>query len=54
MSTNSLEAAGPLKPRAVIAKELDVICATWRFGANRKMSGKLHAPELKISSRVMT
>ena len=54
MSTNSLEAAGPLKPRAVMAKVLAVICANCRLGARRSMSGMLVAPERRMSSRVMT
>ena len=38
----------------VIAKLLEVIWATCRFGASRSISGMLRAPDRRISSRVMT
>jgi hypothetical protein len=43
-----------LKPRAVIPYVLASSRATWRFGASRRTSGMLFAPERRIASFVMT
>jgi hypothetical protein len=43
-----------LKPRALMAQPLALARATCRLGARRKASGRLVAPERRMSSPVMT
>ena len=43
-----------LKPRAEIALVVELTCATSRFGARRRISGIVVAPELMICWCVMT
>jgi hypothetical protein len=52
--TSSLLASVLLKPRAVMAYWLASARATWRLGARRSTSGRLVAPERRMSSLVMT
>src|SRR2546429_3630425 len=54
MSTSSLLAAVPLKPRALMAHWRESICATCRFAARRSASARLAAPERRMSSCVIT
>src|SRR5256885_11513402 len=54
MSTNSLLAVVPLKPRALMAHWRESICATCRFAARRSASARLAAPERRMSSCVIT
>jgi hypothetical protein len=42
-----------LKPRALTAPWVALTWATWRFGASRRASGMLDAPERRMSSPVM-
>src|SRR5687768_13141023 len=52
--TSSLLAEVALNPRAVMAYWLVSARATWRLGARRSTSGRLVAPERRISSLEMT
>src|SRR6266508_2320215 len=54
MSTSSLLAVVPLNPRALIAHWRESTCATCRLVARRNASGRLDAPERRMSSRVIT
>jgi hypothetical protein len=54
ISTSSLLPIALLKPRELIAYELELVRATWRFGARRNASGSVRAPERRMSSLVMT
>src|SRR6266511_3790935 len=54
MSTRSLLAVVPLNPRALIAHWRESTCATCRLVARRRASGRLEAPERRMSSCVMT
>jgi hypothetical protein len=54
ISTSSLLDALPANPRALMAYALALACATCRFGASRSASGRLLAPERRMSSAVMT
>src|SRR3989454_9564468 len=54
MSTSSLLAVVLLNPRALIAHWRESTCATSRFEAKRNASGRLVAPERRMSSWVIT
>src|SRR5438093_913723 len=54
ISTRSLLAVVPLKPRALMAHWRESICATCRFAARRSASARLAAPERRMSSCVIT
>ena len=54
ISTSSLLASTLLKPRALIAYWFVSARATFRFGASRSASGRLVAPERRMSSALMT
>src|SRR6266403_1533503 len=49
MSTRSLLAVVPLKPRALMAHWRESTCATCRLEARRRASGRLDAPERRMS-----
>ena len=44
----------PLNPRALMAHSRESTCATWRLEARRRASGRLVAPDRRISSWVIT
>ncbi len=52
--TSSLLARSVLKPRELIAQPEEPRCATCRLSARRKASGRVVAPERRISSCVIT
>src|SRR3989440_967020 len=54
ISTRSLLAVVLLNPRALMAHWRESTCATWRLVARRRTSGRLEAPERRMSSCVMT
>jgi hypothetical protein len=54
ISTSSLLPSELLKPRALMAQALALTRATNRLGARRRASGRLAAPERRISALVMT
>src|SRR6266545_301751 len=54
MSTRSLLAVVLLNPRALMAHWRESTCATCRLPARRSASGRLDAPERRMSSRVIT
>src|SRR6266540_4338570 len=54
MSTSSLLAVVLLNPRALMAHWRESTCATCRLPARRSASGRLDAPERRMSSRVIT
>jgi len=54
ISTSSLLAVVLLKPRALMAHWRESTCATWRLLASRNASGRLEAPERRMSSCVIT
>src|SRR5438093_12903902 len=54
IKTSSLLDVVLLKPRAEMAHCRESICATSRFSARRSASGRLDAPDRRMSSSVMT
>src|SRR3989442_4619756 len=54
MSTRSLLAVVPLKPRALMAHWRESTCATCRLEARRRASARLDAPERRMSCCVIT
>src|SRR6266487_1550940 len=54
MSTRSLLAVVLLKPRAPMAHWRESTCATCKLVARRRISGRLDAPERRMSSCVIT
>src|SRR2546422_3032490 len=54
MSTSSLLAVVPLKPRALMAHWRESTCATCRLEARRRASARLDAPERRMSCCVIT
>src|SRR6266545_3537057 len=54
MRTRSLLAVVLLNPRALMAHWRESTCATCRLPARRNASGRLDAPERRMSSRVIT
>src|SRR2546422_988461 len=54
MSTRSLLAVVLLNPRALMAQSRELTCATCKLVARRRASGRLEAPERRMSAWVMT
>src|SRR2546427_546329 len=54
MSTRSLLAVVLLNPRALMAQSRELTCATCKLVARRRASGRLEAPERRMSCWVMT